>query len=205
MTSKKTVGLAALIALFVTVIGGFVVYAALSSQLEIKGSADFVPESWLVQFKASSLSAVSLAGGAIEDETPTLSDTLIEDFKIILTQPGSSATYTFDIENKGTLDAKLTTYSLGVPSCTGTVPTAVVDEGIVCNPTFLTYTLTYVSGDIPSGKIAGNAVSLNDTLDAGDTVKVQLKLEYSSAASQIPTNTVAITGLDTTLIYTVAP
>ena len=203
MTNKKTLALVALIAVFVSVIGGFVVYAALTQRLDIEGSANFVPESWKVNFKSGTLSnPPALTGGADVHTAPSLTDTLISDFKVILTREGDSVTYTFDIENTGYLDAKLTSYVLGTPSCEGTGTTKIADEAIVCSSD-LSYTLKYVSGDLSTnGLSAGGDVAINDMLKKQTTVKVALKLEYSSFAISIPTDMVEITGLDTYLIYT---
>lgn len=205
MTNKKVTTLVALIALMASVIGGFIVYAALSQTLNITGSAEFQPESWAVKFKASSLSAPTLTGGATiaEGFAPTLSDTSIGNYKVVLVQPGSSATYTFTIENTGTLDAKLTTYSPTNPSCTGTAPTAVADQDIVCSSN-LSYTLKYVGGDLTENSLtSGTAVAQGQLLKAGTEVQVELKLEFSSLATQLPTNPVTIGGLNRSLIYSV--
>ena len=204
MTSRKTLGLAVFIALLVSVVGGLVVYASLSEQLDIQGSGDFVPESWKVNFKAGTLSAPILTQGGSVDTAPTLSDTMISNFKVVLTQPGDAVAYTFDVENTGSLDARLTTYNLGTPTCTGTGATAVADATIVCS-SHLTYTLKYISGDLATnGLSAGQNVTHNDILMSGTTVKLELNLSYSSAASVQPENTVEIGGLNSTLIYTVA-
>ena len=203
---KKTLMFAAVIAILVAVIGGGIVYASLTQRLDINGSADFVPESWKVHFVSGTLSTPTLGDGltglATVSGSPSLSDTAITGIKMILRTPGDSAAYQFDIKNSGTLDAKLTTVSIGSPTCEGTVVlTATADEAAVCNPSHLTYTLKYVSGDIPAGKSAGDTVAINDELDAGQQVKVELKLAFSAAGTN-PTNTVEITGLDSYLIYT---
>ena len=201
MTDKKTIGFAALIAVLVSVVGGLVVYAAVSQRLEIEGSATFVPESWKVNFDTLSNPA-TLTGEASVVTAPTLADTLISDFKVVLTREGDSITYTFDIENNGSINAKLTSYVLGTPSCEGTAPTALADEAIVCGPD-LTYTLKYVSGDLSTnGLTAGNNVAINDMLKKQTTVKVALKLEFSGDAAVLPTNIVQISGLDSYLLYT---
>ena len=200
MTNKKTIGFAALIAVLVSVVGGLVVYAALTQRLEIEGSATFVPESWKVNFDTLSNPA-TLTGGASVVTAPTLADTLISGFKVVLTRENDSVTYTFDIENNGSIDAKLTSYVLGTPSCEGTAPTALADEAIVCSSNLL-YTLKYVSGDLSTnGLTAGNNVAINDMLKKQTTVKVALKLEFSGAATVLPTNTVQISGLDSYFIY----
>ena len=204
MTNKKTLGIAALIALFVTIIGGFVVYAALTQRLDIQGSADFVPESWKVNFKDGTLSTPVLTGDATVTTAPTLADTIISNFEVVLVREGSSVTYTFDIENTGSLDAKLTSYVLGTPVCTGTAGTTkTADEGIVCSSN-LTYSLKYItnSNNATNGITAGNNVATNDMLKHGTNASVELKISFSSAATQLPANAVAISGLNSYLIYT---
>lgn len=202
MTNKKTLAFAAVIATVTSLFFGAIGYAALTQRLDIQGSAEFVPETWQVNFKAASLSAPTLTKTATVTTAPTLSDTVIGDFEVAITQPGSSVTYTFDIENTGTLDAKLTSFILGTPTCTGTVgDTKAADEALVCSSN-LTYTLKYVSGDLTTnGLTAGNAVAVNDMLKKATTVKVELKLDFSSSATSNPSAAVAIDGLDSYLIY----
>ncbi len=201
MVDKKTIMLTALIAVFASVITGIVAYAALTQRLDIKGSAEFVPETWQVNFKASSLSNAIITGGATVTNAPIFSDTIIKDYLVVLTKPGDSIAYTFDLENTGTLDAKLTSFALGAPICTGTTgETKADDEAIVCSDN-LTYTLKYVSGDLASNNLtAGNSVAVNDMLKKATSVKVELKLNYANEGI-LPYASVAIDGLDTYLIY----
>ena len=201
MTNKKTLVFAAVIATLTSLFFGAIGYAALTQRLDVQGSAEFVPETWQVNFKAGSLSSPTLNLATVAT-APTLSDTIIGDFAVNITQPGSSVTYTFDIENTGTLDAELTSYVLGTPVCTGTTgDSKTADEAIVCSDD-LTYTLTYVSGDLASnGVTAGDDIAIGDTLLKDTTVKVQLKLEFSSAATELPLAAVDIEGLDSYLIY----
>ncbi|NLA33986.1 MAG: hypothetical protein GX861_03920 [Tenericutes bacterium] len=201
MTNKKILTFATLIALLISITGGFIVYADLTQRLDIKGSADFVPQSWKINFKADSLNS-SLTGMASIIKDPLLTDTMISDYEVALVREGDSVTYTFEIANTGSIDAKLTTFSLGIPSCTGTEgATKNDDENIVCGSN-LTYTLKYVSGDLASnGLVAGNNISVGDNLKSLTTVKVALELGFSSSATQLPKNTVTIDNLDTYLIY----
>jgi len=204
MTSKKTIAIVALIAMVTSVIGGFVVYASIAATLDIQGSAEFQPESWNVKFKAGTLQSDTTLTATIP-QPPTLSDTVISDFRIVLTQPGDSARFTFFIENTGSLDAVLSTFTALDPSCVGTGATAVADAALVCG-SHLTYTFRYIGGDLAvNGLSANSAVSLNDRLDAGTEVQVELRLEYSSAATaaDLPENPVTIGNLGRTLVYSV--
>jgi len=208
MISKKIVGMLAVVCMVATAMGGLVVYAAMSATLNIEGAADFVPESWSVKFKGSSLSKPTLAnggltGGASVQTAPTLSDTAIGDFRVRLTLPGDSVTYTFTVENTGSLDARLSTFISSDPTCVGTGATATADANLVCSNN-LVYTLRYVGGNLPQNSIAhGQTVAQNDLLRAGTELQLELKLEYSQLATANPVNTVTIGGLGRTLIYSV--
>ncbi len=202
MASKATIVLATIITVFISIMTAGVVYAALTERLDIKGSAVFVPETWKVNFKASSLSNAILADGAAEITAPTLSDTIIQNWKVRLTRFGSSASYTLDIENTGSLDAILTTFAKGTPTCTGTNEiTKDEDEAIVCSDNLI-YSIKYVSGDLATnGLTAGNDVAVNDMLKKNTTVKIEIKLYFSSLADELPYETVNIDGLDAYLVY----
>jgi len=208
MTNKRTVLAVALIGLLASMIGGLVVFAALSETLTIQGAAEFQPESWSVRFQSGSLVHPTLGnngltGGASVATAPTLTDTNIGNFSVVLTQPGDSVRYTFIIENTGTLDAILSTFVAGTPTCVGTGATAAADAAIVCGPN-LTYNFRYIGGNLAAnGLTAGQAVAQGHTLEAGTHVQVELVLTYLSTATQLPENSVTISGLGKTLIYTV--
>lgn len=208
MNKKRTIITVALIALITSIVGGLVVFAALSETLTIQGAAEFQPETWAVRFQANSLVHPTLAnggltGGASVETAPTLSNTVIQNFNVVLTQPGDSIRYTFFIENTGTLDAILSTFNAGAPVCTGTGLTAVADAAIVCGPN-LTYVFRYIGGDLAvNGLTNGQLVNTGNLLLANTSVEVELVLTYSSAATQLPENPVNISGLGKTLIYTV--
>lgn len=209
MTSKKVIVLGAVAGILFSLVGGLVAYAAVSSQLPINGSAEFQPESWEVKFKASSLSTPTLANGGLTGSAtiataPTLSDTSISNFKILLKMPGDSGKYTFYVENTGALDAVLSTYVSTSPVCTGSGATKVVDETLVCGAD-LSYTFKYIGGDLSTNNLTnGQEVAQNDILKAGTEVQLELKLEYSNAATNNPVGPVTIDGLNKTLIYTVS-
>lgn len=167
-------------------------YAAFTSTLTIKGTGTVKASSWKIKF--ANLSSATLVGQATEITAPTVSnnDTHIGDYAVTLTAPGDSVTYDFDVTNAGTFDAEISSITIGNPTCTGTGANATNDQTNVCNN--LTYKLTYANG---------TAVAENDTLAAGKTKSMKLALTYSSSitADQLPTNDVAISGLEVTVIY----
>ena len=180
-----------LIILVFCVLGITIAYALLSTTLTINGAATFDVAVWDV--KIANLSA-SKTGDATYT-LPQISDTSLTNYEIILTKPGDSVTFIFDIVNEGSVDAYLSALTKNTPTCNGVTgsSTGTTDAPLVCNN--LTYTLTYENG---------NVVSTDDTLTAYTTKKVNLTLSYNSYAQQVPTNDVAISNLDITMIYSQA-
>lgn len=186
---KVLYGLVAL-ALVLSVVGISIGFAAMSTDLTINGSAEVVPASWDIKFK--DLSSPTIAGDAEVTTAPTItSDTHIGNYAVKLTKPGDSVTYTFKVANDGTIDAKLTDFIKATPTFTGTGATASADATIVQNN--FEYTVTY-SDD--------TAITKNtDELDAESYKTVKLVVGYKADATELPTNTVTISGLDVTFTY----
>lgn len=186
---KVLYGLVAL-ALVLSVVGISIGFAAMSTDLTINGSAEVVPSSWDIKFK--DLSSPTITGDAEVTTAPTItSDTHIGNYAVKLTKPGDSVTYTFKVANDGTIDAKLTDFIKATPTFTGTGATASADATIVQNN--FVYTVTY-SDD--------TAITKNtDELDAESYKTVKLVVGYKADATELPTNTVTISGLDVTFTY----
>ena len=186
---KVLYGLVAL-ALVLSVVGISIGFAAMSTDLTINGSAEVVPASWDIKFK--DLSSPTIIGDAEVTTAPTItSDTHIGNYAVKLTKPGDSVTYTFKVANDGTIDAKLTDFIKATPTFTGTGATASADATIVQNS--FEYTVTY-SDD--------TAITKNtDELDAESYKTVKLVVGYKADATELPTNTVTISGLDVTFTY----
>ena len=186
---KVLYGLVAL-ALVLSVVGISIGFAAMSTDLTINGSAEVVPSSWDIKFK--DLSSPTITGNAEVTTAPTItSDTHIGNYAVKLTKPGDSVTYTFKVANDGTIDAKLTDFIKATPTFTGTGATAAADATIVENN--FVYTITY-SDD--------TAITKNtDELDAESYKTVKLVVGYKADATELPTNTVTISGLDVTFTY----
>lgn len=177
-----------LLTLIAAIVGLSVAYALLSTTLSISGSTKVSAASWGIKFK--NLSG-SVTGGATYT-LPTLSDTSLSDYEIILTKPGDSVTFNFDITNEGTIGAKVTSLIKNTPTCSGVAgsTTGTTDAPLVCNN--ITYSLTYANG---------TAISQNDTLDPNETKNLKLSLVYNENAASLPSNDVAISNLAITIIY----
>ncbi len=187
--NKKTLYSFVALSLVLSVIGISVGFAAMSTELNLNGSASVVPATWKIKF--NNLSSPAITGAATVVTAPTItSDTHIGNYEVQLSKPGDEVVYTFDVVNNGSIDAELNTYTFATPTITGTGTAAASDETIVSNN--LVYTLTYADG---------SAIGVNDVLNHGETASLKLTVGYSATANSLPVNTVTITGMDVTFVY----
>ncbi len=182
-------------ALIISIVAIGIGFAAFSETLQINGTAAVQKSSWKVKF--SELGNATLIGTATEVTKPTLSDTTIGTYNVTFKTPGDSVKYNITVANTGSYDAKLTTATIPTPTCTGTGATADTDASNVCNQ--LTYTLVYGSGDANEGQ----AVSVNDTLTAGQSRNMVLELTYKTFTDEslLAQADVTIENLGITLVY----
>ena len=167
-------------------------FATLNTKLVISGSAEVEASSWDVGF--ANLSDAAIVGNSTdvyEDVAPTFSRTKIEKFVVSLSSPGNSISYKFDATNAGSIDAKIGSISIPTPTCTGNGTNATSDASKVCG--YIAYTLTYTD--------SGITVSQNDTLAAGETKNMTLKIEYMDTATELPTDDVKISNLSIPITY----
>ena len=157
-------------------------YALLSQNLSIRSTGTLKGASWDIHIEdltgpsykvGSSASTSELSGATATDavnviKTPTAKTTSLSGFVVQFTKPNASVSYTFDLVNAGTLDAKLDSYSIAgrtgdnAFTCEGTAADstqAAADAALVCS--HLTYTLKYSDGD----SAAGTDVAVSNTLD----------------------------------------
>lgn len=171
-----------------SIIGISFVYASVTSKLTINGYASMNPSKWSIYFK--NLSDANLKGTTIEVSKPTIQNnsTSISDFDINFINGMDGVSYTFDVVNDGSLDAKISSIVIPKPICIGTGENSFEDSNLICDN--LTYNLTYIDG---------SKIQPGDTLDKGQTKSFILNLEYSN--TELPKNKVEISGLSITLIY----
>ena len=187
--NRKVLYVLVALALVLSVAGIAVGFAAMSTDLDIKGQAEVVPASWKIRFE--NLSSATITGAATVTTAPTIqNDTHLGNYDVVLTKPGDSVVYTFDVKNAGTLDAKLTAYNFATPTFTGKGENAAADATIVQNN--VVYTLTYANGD---------PINVNDTLAAGASSTLKLTVEYPATATTLPEDEVDISGMDVTFTY----
>ena len=188
-------------ALIISIVAIGIGFAAFSETLTINGNASVQTSSWKVKF--SELGKAQKTGTAAEVTAPTLSDTTIETYNVTFRTPGDSVSYKIKVSNTGSYNAKITTATIPVPTCTGKSgeSTAEADATKVCDK--LTYTLAYDTTDTQS---AGQAVQVGDTLKAGETRPMLLTLKYTDFidANLLPAADVSISNLGITLVYSQA-
>lgn len=194
MEKNKTGITIAVIALLVSIIGVGIAFAAMSQDLTINGGGTLDPANWKVRFDTMSLTKAE--GGDATATTPTVTATSIGTYSVTLTKPGDYVRYTFDVENDGSLDAKIGNLVMPDPVCTGTGDTAAADEALVCNN--LVYTLTYDTYD-------GTPVAIGNTLaknsGTATTATMVLTVEYPNTMSSLPNDDVTITFPTLTITY----
>ena len=187
--NRKALYVLVALALVLSVAGIAVGFAAMSTDLDISGQAEVVPASWKIRFE--NLSSPTITGAATVETEPTIqNDTHLGDYDVVLTKPGDSVVYTFDVKNAGTLDAKLTAYNFATPTFTGKGANAAADAAIA--QANVVYTLTYSDG---------TPISVNNTLAAGESKTLKLTVSYPATADTLPEAEVDITGMDVTFTY----
>ena len=197
--------LVALITMVVVVGLGF---AAFTTTLSINGSAKVEVSSWNVHFAMCSEGMPSAYCSRIGNSQalpptvtvasyPILTDTTISDWDVSFKTPGDTFTYNFNVVNDGSFNAKISTFELPTPVCTGTGDNAETDAANVCK--HLEYTLTTNSGN--------TNVAVGDTLTkSGGSKDYTLRLTYKDDVTdaELPKNEVTISNLGFSIVYTQA-
>lgn len=198
MEKERKIKTLSLVALVVAVLGLTVAFAALSTQLTIDGTASVSKASWDVHFE--NLSDPTKNGGAsvgVGDGKGIQTDTTtIELPDLTFTKPGDTVTYTFDVVNRGTIDAKVTTPPtinnelLSITASAVDADKNAADKKMV-EDNFV-WSLTYADDtEIAEG---------NELLNKG-TRQMKLTVGYSDKATKVPSDDVSITGIKITMTY----
>lgn len=137
-----------IVALFVAIVAMSVGYAALAQVLNINGTANIAAE-WNVEITNIE---VKEQFGATDRELPTFTSKTAT-FDVNLEYPGASSTYLVTVENKGTINAKLS-------EITG------IDAANLTDPASVQYTVT--------------KTDLNDELNVGESKTFEVKVEWLS-------------------------
>lgn len=197
MEKERRIKGLSLVALVVAVLGLTVAFAALSTQLTIEGSANVAKASWNVHFAnltGPTVSGKASAGEMTSDLGIQANTTTIKLPSMTLTMPDDTITYTVDVVNSGTIDAKVE----AIPTCTKTVSATatdtdknaadkkMVEDNFICKLTYSDDTEVIANDDLASN---------------GGTKKMKLTIGYSDKATEVPSNDVNISDITVTMTY----
>jgi hypothetical protein len=144
-----------LLVLLILVTGMSVGYAALSQLIRINGTANITAE-WNV--KIAGITQKSLIGATADAPVVDL-DSLTATFVVDLQYPGATAVYEIDVQNAGTIDARLASVSG-------------IEVANSAEPTGITYTIDAQS---------------NDLLASGQTTKYTVSVNWNQNDTSVPT------------------
>lgn len=158
-------------------------YTVGSTVLNIVGFNATQTVSWDVQIANVSASRI----GRARFSRGNVTNTMIKGFGVTLIAPGDGVTMTFDIVNKGTLNAKLDYFSMGRINCTYQNGR---DASDYCHNLY--YMVEYANG---------RDIKVGDVLDAGQTRKVKVTLKYYDDAPPLWDNVINIDDIDISFIF----
>lgn len=128
-------------------------YAALTTTLNINGTATVKKQTWSIKLQNPNVTTGSVT--ATKNPAVTVSGTTCE-YGMTLEKPGDFFEFTIEATNDGTIDAKI-----------GDTP---IISGVSTEmEPIVNYTVTYEDG---------TAVAKDDTLNAGTTKKFKVRVEY---------------------------
>ena len=155
MEKQRRIKMLSLSAVIIAVLGLTVAFAALSTTLNIKGSAYLDAAKWGIKFQ--NLSEPSIVGEASDAKTAKIEkDVSINDIKVTLSKPGDSVTYTVDLVNDGDINAKIENIE----------KTNLTEE----QQKYITFTVKYKEND--------TELKIGDILSKGQVKPLVIKIEY---------------------------
>ena len=161
--------------LAVGLIGITIAYASLSQNLTIKGTAKVAAATWDVHFEG--MNAGTATGYATIPTTGKLaaSGTSVSGNIGTLKAPGDTITYTFNVKNAGSINAKISSITAPKLTC---APVASGGSQAVANNVCanLTYTIEYTSEN-------PKTIAVGNTLTSGTSKNITLKIVNSSNAT----------------------
>lgn len=184
MEKNNSVKIIAVVALVVAVIGLSVAYASFASNLTVTGTAT-VSSTWDIEWTTPSgaktgyatVGSLALSSGN-QAITGTIGD---------LIAPGDTITWTWNVENKGNINASLTGVTLASLSCApGTGSSATSSEATsFCSNLEIEY--TYGGTKITSG-----TTGLTTALNTGDSKAVTMKITYKESTTSTISGPIAV-------------
>ena len=161
--------------LAVGLIGLTVAYATLSQNLTINGTAKVAAATWDVHFETMSAGTATGYATIPTSGKLAISGTTISGNIGTLKAPGDTITYTFNVKNAGSINAKISSITAPKLTCTpaNTGGSQTVANNVCAN---LTYTIEYTSE-------SPKTIAVGNTLTSGASKNITLKIVNSSDAT----------------------
>jgi len=149
-----------------------------------------INDSWNINFNNLKTSIIN--GSAYVPNDPEIIETNINAFDVLISKKGDYASFTFDVENSGNIDAKLVTINKIEPKCISLeLPENTSDEELVCSNLDYKYYYTKTNKEVKIG----------DVIKAGTKENITIKVGFKNNSISDPTGDVQITLFDSTLVY----
>ena len=147
-------------------------YAAFATQLNINGTATVKSANWKVHFVDTTYAEST---GSVQATSKTITDTDVT-YTVTLTKPGDFYEFSINVENAGTIDAKLQSITMSALTA--------------AQAKYLTYKLTYDGTDY-TATTTGLSNALNAS--ASKTVKVRLDYVQPESSEDLPASDATVT------------
>lgn len=176
-----------------------IVYAALSTTLNISGSSTINASNWDIKINNSTTTANTTTGTATYT-TPVINGTTIS-YSVGLTKPSDSVTLYFNVLNHGDVTGEITSIISSTPTCTSATGNT-TDADLVCNN--LEISLVYSDG---SSVQVGDVINaegyrcLNGQTLSSTQAVIKLIVKLKDSMTSLPTSEVTISNLKHDIIY----
>lgn len=165
MQNKRFMQNVTIITLGVLICALSVAYAIYGTDVKVDGSVQVKSSSWDIHFEGTQQTSATTITDTSRINPPSSTQTTALTFGVNL-HVNEVYEFTTDVKNAGTFNAKIASVVLS-----GTKGAADVETSDLAYANkYLTYTVTYADG---------SAISENDTLNAGESKKIKVRVEYA--------------------------
>lgn len=180
-----------ILALLVSVVCLSIAYAQYTSVLKIQSSATLVSGAWDIYFENMTSTKSGNATLATTGKMSITSKLTVSGKMGILSSPGDSLKYTWDVKNGGKLDAVLTSIISNQMTCKPVANSNATQQQAdnLCED--LSLVLTYDSVNVNVTNVMQNIT--DKTLEVGDIKKISLELTWKSDSDVVIDGPIEIT------------
>ena len=187
--------------LIVGIVSMTIAYAALSSSLNINGSASVqnISESWNIHFAHidNTANEVKTYGYATAVDSITLDNTTVTVPNVTLKAPGDKVEYIFKVVNEGDITGYINVLNnIGIGTITYAADETLTPAQRTSFQNDIQVTLTY-------NDASKTALAYNDTLEKNDEAELILTIRYVNRETEqvMPSENVTFTGISATITY----